>query len=35
MFNQQEHKAKLQQQASNILFEAEFAAEVERQIAEK
>ena len=35
MFSAKEHQNKLKQDAKNILFDQEFAAEVERQIAEK
>ena len=35
MFNAAQHREKLKQDAKNVLFDQEFAAEVERQIAEK
>ena len=35
MFSRDEHREKLKQEAKNALFDQEFAAEVERQIAEK
>ena len=35
MYNQEEHRERLKQEAKNMLFEAEFNAQVERQIAEK
>jgi len=35
MYNQEQHRARLQTQATNMLFEAEFQKEVEKQIANK
>ena len=35
MYNQFEHRNKLKQDAENILFEMEFAKEIEKQLAEK
>jgi hypothetical protein len=35
MPNQQEHRQRLHSEAKNMLFEAEFSKEIERQIAAK
>ncbi len=35
MYSAQEHRAKLQHEAANMLFEAEFNAEIQAQLAQK